>query len=309
MSSDIVVVGSINMDMVVTVSRQPNWGETILGSDSFMSPGGKGGNQAYAVGKLGGSVAMIGRVGNDIFADQLLQNMEHVGVDIACIERVENGSTGMALININADGDNSIVVAPGANNLVTPEYIRKHEGVISQAKLVMSQLEIPLESVMEVAKIAKKYNIPFMLDPAPSRELPDELYELVQYIVPNESEIAELTGIGVSDKRSARVASVELLSKGVNTVFSKLGAQGVVVTNKNRTFLIEGYGVEVVDTTAAGDAFAGALATALVSGKDLWSATGFANAVGALTVTRSGAQVSMPDMDEAERFITSSMKQ
>ncbi|MBO1912336.1 ribokinase, partial [Microvirga sp. 3-52] len=138
MSSDIVVVGSINMDMVVTVSRQPKWGETILGSNSFMSPGGKGGNQAYAAGKLGASVAMIGRVGNDIFADQLLQNLEQVGVDVACVERVEDESTGMALININADGDNSIVVAPGANTLVTPDFIRKHEGVISQAKLVMA---------------------------------------------------------------------------------------------------------------------------------------------------------------------------
>ena len=137
-----------------------------------MSPGGKGGNQAYAAGKLGASVAMVGRVGSDIFADQLLQNLEQVGVDIACVERVENESTGMALININVDGDNSIVVAPGANTLVTPEYIRKHEGTISQAKLVMAQLEIPLESVMEVAKIARKYDIPFMLDPAPSRELP-----------------------------------------------------------------------------------------------------------------------------------------
>ena len=132
------------------------------------------------------------------------------------------------LINLNEDGDNSIIVASGANNLVTPEYVREHEHVIRKAKLVMVQLEIPLESVIEVAKIAKKYDVPFMLDPAPAKVLPDELYEMVHYIVPNESEISEITNIEVSDMRSARMASVELLRKGVNTVFSKLGGQGVV---------------------------------------------------------------------------------
>lgn len=308
MSSDIVVVGSLNMDIVVKVRRKPEWGETILGSDLFMSPGGKGGNQAYAAGKLGASVAMIGRVGNDVFANQLLQKLEEVGVDTNYIGRVESEATGTAHISVKEDGENSIIVVPGANNLVTPEYVREHERVISQAKLVMAQLEIPLESVIEVAKIAKEYDIPFMLDPAPSRELPDELYELVQYIVPNESEISEITNIEVSGIRSARIASVELLSKGVHTIFSKLGSQGVVVTTASKTFLIDGYDVQVVDTTAAGDAFAGALATALVTEKELWSATQFANAVGALTVTRSGAQVSMPDMNEAEQFIINSMK-
>ncbi|MGP7819357.1 ribokinase [Niallia sp. 01092] len=303
MSSDIVVVGSLNMDMVVKVKRKPEWGETILGSDFFMSPGGKGGNQAYAAGKLGASVAMIGRVGNDVFGNQLLQNLNEVGVDTSSIGRVENESTGVAFINLNEDADNSIIVAPGANNLVTPEYIREHKQVICQAKLVIVQLEIPLESVIEVAKIAKAKNIPLMLDPAPARVLPDELYKMVNYITPNESEISVITNIDVSDIRSARIASVELLRKGVNTVFSKLGGQGVVVTNGNRTFTMDGYDIQVVDTTAAGDAFAGALATALVSGKDIWSATQFANAVGAITVTRSGAQSSMPDMEETHQFM------
>ncbi|WP_141431663.1 ribokinase [Bacillus sp. 03113] len=303
MSPDIVVVGSLNMDMVVKVKRKPDWGETVLGSNFFMSPGGKGGNQAYAAGKLGASVAMIGQVGNDVFGSQLMQNLKKVGVDASSIGRVENEPTGVAFITLNNDADNSIIVAPGANNLVTPEYIREHKQVICQAKLVIVQLEIPLESVIEVAKIAKINNIPFMLDPAPARVLPDELYGMVDYIIPNESEISEITNIKVSDVRSAKIASVELLRKGVNTVFSKLGAKGVVVTNANRTFTIDGYATQVVDTTAAGDAFAGALATALVSGKDIWSATQFANAVGAITVTRSGAQSSMPDMEETLQFM------
>ncbi|MEH7254924.1 ribokinase [Neobacillus niacini] len=303
MSSDIVVVGSINMDLVVKVERKPEWGETLLGSNLFMSPGGKGANQAYAAGKLGASTAMIGRVGNDVFANQLLENLQAVGVDTSYIGRVENESTGVALINLNEAGDNSIIVAPGANKLVTPEYIREHEQVIRHAKLVMVQLEIPLESVMETAKLAKKYDVPLMLDPAPARVLPDSLYEMVHYIVPNESEISEITSIEVLDVRSARLASAELLKKGVNTVFSKLGGKGVVVTNSNSAFTIDGFDVKAVDTTAAGDAFAGALAKALVSGKDIWSATQFANAVGALTVTRSGAQASMPDLDETQQFI------
>lgn len=303
MSSDIVVVGSLNMDMVVKVNRLPKWGETLLGNDFFISHGGKGGNQAYAASKLGASVSMIGRVGDDLFAEQLVNGLKEVGVNTSSIGRIPNAATGVALINVNDEGENNIIVAPGANNLMTPDYIREHEDVIRKAKLVMVQLEIPLESVIETAKLAKKYDIPLMLDPAPARILPNELYEIVTYIVPNETELSEITELPVTDVRSARMASVDLLGKGVNTVFSKLGGKGVVVTSANRTFTIEGYNVSAVDTTAAGDAFAGALATAIVSGQDMWSAAQFANAVGALTVTKPGAQISMPTMNETKQFM------
>ncbi|MFT4416616.1 ribokinase [Fredinandcohnia humi] len=303
MSLDIVVVGSLNIDMVVNINKLPKWGETLLGNDFFISHGGKGGNQAYAASKLGASVAMIGRVGDDLFADQLLNGLKEAGVNTSSVGRTPEAATGVALINVNDEGENNIIVAPGANSYVTPKYVREHEDVIREAKIVMVQLEIPLETVLEVARIAKKYDVPLILDPAPARILPNELYEMVTYIVPNETELSEITGLPITDARSARMASVDLLGKGVHTVFSKLGGKGVVVTSANRTFTIDGYNVSAVDTTAAGDAFAGALATAIVSGQDLWSAAQFANAVGALTVTKPGAQRSMPDMDEAQQFI------
>lgn len=303
MSSDIVIVGSLNMDMVVKVERRPEQGETVLGGDFFMSPGGKGANQAYAAGKLGASVAMIGKVGNDIFAEKLLSNLNEAGVNTQYIDNIAEQASGIALISVDPEGDNSIIVAPGANRVLDAEFVRKQEDAIRNAKLLMVQLEIPLESVMEAVTIAKRHNVPVLLDPAPAQPLPDELLAMVDYIVPNESEIAQLTGIKVTDSRSAKIAAVELLRKGVTTVFAKLGEQGVVVVNSNRTFILKGYKVDAVDTTAAGDAFAGALGTALVAGKDLWAATQFANAVGALTVTRPGAQSSMPDLQETESFM------
>ncbi len=305
MKADVVVVGSLNMDLVVKVGRRPEWGETVIGSDFFVSPGGKGGNQAYAASKLGASVAMLGCVGYDLFGEQLINNLKKTGTDTTYVEKVKAESTGVAMINVNHEGENSIIVAPGANNFVTPEYIRKHEQVIGRAKVIMIQLEIPMETVMETAKIAKEHRVPLMLDPAPARELPKDLYELVHYILPNENEITELTNIKVTDTETAEKAGQLLISRGVKTVFSKLGGKGVTVTDKEETFTLKGHDVPVEDTTAAGDAFAGALAAALVSGENLLSATKFANAVGALTVTREGAQASMPDLDETLQFIES----
>lgn len=308
MNPDILVVGSLNMDMVVGVERRPEWGETVLGQDFFTGNGGKGGNQAYAAGKLGASVAMLGKVGVDVFGDQLLVGLQEVGVDTSFIERTQGVASGVALISINPEGENSIVVAPGANNHVTPEYVRKYEDVIRQAKLVMVQLEIPLETVLEVAEISKKHGIPLMLDPAPAQKLPDELYKKVTYIVPNESELENITESVISDVESAKMASLTLLEKGVETVFSKLGSKGVVVNRNDEVFQVEPYNVSVADTTAAGDAFAGALATAIVGGRSLKEATKFANAVGALTVTKSGAQISMPTLEEVELFMKRSPK-
>jgi ribokinase len=303
MSAEIVIVGSLNMDMVVRVKRRPNRGETVLGSDFFMSPGGKGANQAFAARKLGASVAMIGKLGADAFGELLLRNLEQIGVEIAQIEQIPQQSTGIAMISVDPDGDNSIVVAPGANQLFTPMDVRQGEDLIKHAKLLMVQLEIPMETVMEAVKLAKQYNVPVLLDPAPAQLLSDELLAMVDYIVPNESEIAELTGIEVSDEESAIIAAKELLGKGVTTVFAKLGDKGVVVVNANRTFFIDAYKVITVDSTAAGDAFAGAVGAALVSGKDIWQAAEFASAIGAITVTKPGAQLSMPDLQEAEIFI------
>jgi len=303
MNAAIVVVGSLNMDMVVSLNHRPNRGETVLGNDFFMNVGGKGANQAVAACKLGADVAMIGKLGNDMFADRLLDSLEEVGVDCRAIEKISDEATGVAFITVDPDGDNSIVVAPGANLRLTPEDVRKQEELIKQAKLLMVQLEIPLETVKEAIEIAKRHGVPVLLDPAPAQPLPDELLAMVDYILPNETEIAQLTGIQVTDSLTAKLAAVELINRGVTTVFAKMGERGVVVVGSNRTFFVEPYKVHAVDSTAAGDAFAGAVAAAIVSGKDIWAAAKFASAIGAITATRKGAQASMPTLDEAEQFI------
>lgn len=303
MSAQIVVAGSLNMDLVIGIEHRPKQGETVLGTNFFMNSGGKGANQAVAARKLGASVSMIGKVGTDMFAERLLSNLEQTGVDCHAVEQVEDVSTGVAFVMLDRDGDNSIIVAPGANHHLTPADIRRREHLIKQAKLLMVQLEIPVETVFEAAAIAKKHQVPVLLDPAPALPLPDELLGMVDYIVPNESEITQLTGIEVHDQVTAKLAAVELLRKGVTTVVAKLGAKGVVVVNANRTFFVDSYKVKAVDSTGAGDAFAGALGAAIVNGKDLWTAAKFASAIGAITVTRHGAQVSMPSLEDAEQFI------
>lgn len=306
MRADIVVIGSLNMDMVVSVSRTPKRGETLMGSGFFMSAGGKGANQAYAAGRLGASVAMVGRVGQDLFADQLLAQLQQAGVDTSCTWKVKDESTGVALINIDQEGDNSIIVAPGANMRLTAEAVREHEAVIAGAKLVMIQLEIPMEAVQEAVDIAHKYGVDVMLDPAPAPDAPltEELLRKVQYIVPNEHEITTLTQMQVGDVETAYQAGADLLGKGVGTVFAKLGGKGGVVISKDVRFAYSAYPVEVKDTTAAGDAFAGALAAAIVGGQNLRNAVSYAAAAGALTVTRIGAQSAVPDFNEVRQFMS-----
>ena len=303
MTAEIVVIGSLNMDMVVSLNQRPKLGETVLGKHFFMNAGGKGANQAVAARKLGATVAMVGKLGADMFADQLLASLEQVGVDCSAIEKVPEQVTGVAFVTLESDGENSIIVAPGANLLLTPEYVRRHEELIKQAKLLMVQLEVPLETVMESIAIAKRHNVPVLLDPAPAQHLSAELLSMVDYIVPNETEISQMTGIPVFDQVSAKLAAVELLRKGVSTVFAKLGEKGLVVVNSNSTFVVESYKVNAVDSTAAGDAFAGAVGVSIVNGKDIWTAAKFASAIGAITVTRKGAQASMPSLDEAEQFM------
>lgn len=303
MSARIVVVGSLNMDMVVSLNHRPDRGETVLGSDFFMNVGGKGANQAAAASKLGADVAMIGKLGDDLFADQLLANLEQTGVDCSAIEKVPGEATGVAFVTLDPDGDNSIVVAPGANRRLTPEDVRKREDLIKQAKLLMVQLEVPLDAVKEAITIASRHRVPVLLDPAPAQPLSEDLLGMVDYILPNEKEIAQLTGIQVEDQLTAKLAAVELIRQGVSTVFAKMGEKGVVVVGANRTFFVEPYQVQAVDSTGAGDAFAGAVGAAIVSGKDVWAAAKFASAIGAITATRKGAQASMPMLEEAELFI------
>jgi len=308
MSAQIVVVGSLNMDMVVSLEHRPQQGETVLGKDFFMNPGGKGANAAVSARKLGGSVAMIGKVGQDIFGDQLIAGLESLGIDASGVERSAEHATGIAFITLDASGDNSIVVAPGSNYALTPEDVRKFEEKISQAKLLMVQLEVPLETVKEAVRLAKKHGVQVLLDPAPAQPLPDDLLGMVDYILPNEKEIEQLTGIPVSDPATAKKAAEALRARGVATVFAKMGARGVVIVDRNGDTYVPAFKVKTVDTTAAGDTFAGAVAAALTRGEDILSAARFASAAGALTVTRKGAQSAMPTLEETLRFMEEAEK-
>ena len=303
MGAEVVVIGSINMDMVVTLDHRPAKGETVLGNHFFMSPGGKGANQAYAAGKLGARTMMLGKLGEDVFAQQLIANLQQAGIDTSMITKLPDVSSGIALISIDAEGDNSIVVAPGANSAIARPDIDRWEPYIQKAKIILLQLEIPLDSVVYAAETAHKHGVSVLLDPAPAQPLPDELLSIADFITPNESELSALTGVDVTDAESAIKAASRLIDRGVKTVLAKLGSKGVAAVDSKGAFVIKGYPVKAVDTTAAGDSFAGAFATAIAEGKDVKAAAQFANAVAAIAVTRMGAQASMPSRQEVESFM------
>jgi ribokinase len=303
MGAEVVVIGSINMDMVVVLDHRPAKGETVLGKNFFTSPGGKGANQAYAAGKLGARTMMLGKLGEDAFAPQLIANLQQAGIDTSMITQLPNVSSGIALISIDAEGDNSIIVAPGANSAIAGSDIDRWEPYIQTAKIILLQLEIPLDSVVYAAETAHKHGVPVLLDPAPAQPLPDELLSIVDFITPNESELSAITGVDVTDAESAIKAASRLIDRGGKTVLAKLGSKGVAVVDSKGAFVIDGYAVKAVDTTAAGDSFAGAFAAAFAEGKDVRAAAQFANAVAAIAVTRMGAQASMPSRQEVESFM------
>lgn len=324
----IIVIGSLNMDLVARVSRMPEKGETLTGSDFHTIPGGKGANQAVAAGKLGAKVAMVGRVGRDGFGEELAQNLNRCGVRTEGVKADGEAPTGVALVTVDDHAENSIVVIPGANGRCQASDVDAAEDLIAGAGVVMLQLEVPLEVVERAAEVAGRHGVPVMLDPAPARPLPDHLWPKVAFVTPNEGEATALTGIQVTDVMSAGKAGEWFLSRGAKTAIVKLGARGAVIcatgetvrnetvrneTGRNETEQtgtdrygaehVPGYPVKAIDTTAAGDAFAGGLARALVNGASLREAVEFANAVGALSTTRLGAQASMPSLTEVEEFL------
>jgi ribokinase len=308
MSKRVVVVGSINLDLVAATQRIPVAGETMIGSKFQTFPGGKGANQAVAVARLGGEVAMIGKLGSDAFGKELRAGLDTSGVNTSSVETIE-GASGVALITTDASGDNSITVIPGANGDVRPSDIDANLDLIRSAGAVLAQLEIPLETVERVAAICRETGIPFILDPAPARALPDSLLKRVTWLTPNETETCLLLGYGfqeLSDDLLEEAANT-LVGRGCRNAILKLGARGCYAALADGTRkLLSGYKVSVVDTTAAGDAFNGALAIALLEEKNSISAAQWASAVAALSVTRSGAQPSMPTMAEVERFLKES---
>jgi len=298
MAGHIVVVGSLNMDLVVRAPRHPQPGETILGGDFRTFPGGKGANQAVAAARLGAAVQMIGRVGADAFGAALLQTLAQDGVDTRHVPRDQEAPTGVALITLNAAGQNTIVVAPGANARLTPQDVVAAEAAFASAAVLLLQLECPLPAVAQAIELAKQHGAQVVLNPAPAQPLDAALLAKVDYLLPNQSELALLTGLD-----DIRPAVSRLQAIGVRRIVVTLGEEGVLVAEDASEIHLPAHGVTVVDTTAAGDAFAGAFAVALLEGHSTCQAAAWGNAAGALAVTRAGAQPSLPRRGELEKFL------
>jgi ribokinase len=300
----IVVVGSINIDLVANAARIPVAGETILGNNFQTHPGGKGANQAVAVGRLGYPVRLIGKVGEDAFGDQLRAYLDAAGVDISAVE-VCAGSSGVAAITVSDQGENSIIVVPGANASVTSEFLDRHVEVIRSAGVVLTQLEIPIEAVEHLAQLCARERIPLILDPAPARALSSNILARLSWFTPNETEaafFANHSGNGNQPYEPQEIANA-LLAAGIQGVVLKMGSRGAYLAESGGdSQLISAYEVTAVDTTAAGDAFNGAFATGLMLGMNAKKAASFASAAAAISVTRSGAQPSMPSRDEVEQM-------
>jgi len=294
----IVVVGSTNTDMVVKAARIPAPGETILGGRFLMNPGGKGANQAVAAARLGAEVVFIAKVGDDLFGREAkaLFAKENICTDYVLTDPSE--PSGVALIMVDAKGENCIAVASGANGTLMPEDIEGLEGVIAQSDMLLMQLETPLETVRYAADVAVNLGVPVILNPAPACELPSDLYDCLEVITPNESEAELLTNIKVTDEASAEAAARVLCDKGVLNVVITMGAKGAYVFDGEDGVMVPAFKVEAVDTTAAGDVFNGALAVALTEELELEEAVRFASKAASISVTRMGAQASAPRREE-----------
>lgn len=293
----ILVIGSLNVDMVVKVPHMPAAGETILAGNMELVPGGKGANQAYAAGRLGARVTMFGAVGSDSYADIEKNSLAAAGVDTSRLLMREGKSTGLAWITVNEAGDNSIVVIPGANATVTEQDIVDNEALLRDCDILLCQLEIPLKTVVYAAKRAKELGKTVILDPAPvPQEFPEELFSYIDIIKPNETEAAQLLGASVNGYEEA---SDKLRAKDVKNVLITLGPNGAYINSETEgKHLMPVRQVPVVDTTAAGDSFTAALAVRLAAGSSLVQAVRYANEVAAIVVTRKGAQTSIPSADE-----------
>jgi ribokinase len=299
----ITVIGSLNMDLVTYVTRLPQTGETIIGKDFKQAPGGKGANQADAIAKLEVSVKMLGGVGDDAMGEALLASLQQDGVDISQIERFKDTSTGIATITVDDEGNNCIVVTPGANYRFLAEHIQNFQAIIEASDVIVTQLEIPMATVRYSLQLAKKLAKTTILNPAPALELDNELLSCVDLLIPNETELASISGLPVRNEAEISVAARAMIKRGVKGVIVTVGAKGCVYVNSERSQHFVAYQVDAVDTTAAGDSFIGGLAVALSEGKTVEAAIPFAMAVAALTVTKQGAQCSLPYRDEVEALL------
>lgn len=302
----ILVIGSLNMDMVVNVAHTPAVGETILTDRMSLIPGGKGANQACAAGHLGADITMLGAVGDDTYGDILIESLKKSGVNVSGIIRRKGENTGIALITVNSAGDNSIVVVSGANATLSCEDIDRHRELLQEADIILFQMEIPAATVRYAAKMAKSLGKTVILDPAPVPEnFPDELYRYVDVLKPNETELHMLTKTDRIETRLPEAVGL-LKAKGIKNVLVTLGENGVYLDAEDTgVSKIPALKVEAVDTTAAGDSFTAAMAVMLSQGKNLKEAAVFANQVSAIVVTRKGAQSSIPFLDEVTEYLSS----
>lgn len=295
----VVVIGSLNMDIVVEADAPPQAGETIFGKSVRFVPGGKGANQAYALSKLGAKTTMIGVIGEDAFGEQMTEALSRVGARMDGVRRTKDAPTGIASILL-AEKDNRIIVIPGANALCMPTDVDAHLDAISEADVVLLQLEIPLETVIHAVKTAKSMGKTVILNPAPARPLPEELLQDIDYLTPNRIELEAISGNSENDTEAAMRS---LRRRGVRNVVTTLGAKGCAYASENgESGRAAGYKVEVADTTGAGDAFNAGLAYAIASGRSLKEAAGFAGKAAALSVTKFGAQGGMPDLQAVLEF-------
>ena len=296
----ITVVGSTNTDMVIKTTKLPQPGETILGGDFLMNPGGKGANQAVAAARLNGKVTLVAKTGEDVFGQQAKKLFQSENLNTDYLFSDPDFPSGIALITVDNHAENCIVVAPGANARLLREDIDKAAAAILNTEIVLMQLEVPLDTVIYAAEIAFKAGKKVILNPAPAQQLPPELLKRLYMITPNETEAELLTGIPVTDQNSAEKAARVLLGKGVEVVVVTLGSKGALLVTVTSCELVPSFSVKAVDTTAAGDCFNGALAVALSEGAGLVKAIAFANKAASVSVTRMGAQASAPYRQEID---------
>ena len=296
----ILVVGSLNADLVVRAPRFPQPGETISGEDLQVIPGGKGSNQAVAAARLGVDVSILGRLGTDNFGDYLLENLKTNKVDARLVQR-DDASTGTAIIIVDSNGQNSIVLSPGANGKVKEADV--NAASFRDFDLLLLQLEIPIPTVLSAAVRAHENGLRVILNPAPAKQLPEELIALADFLIPNETELSLLTGLPVNDLTSTEQAARALLERGVKNVIVTLGSKGALIVTNQQTSKVDTFKVDVVDTTAAGDAFIGGFATSLLNDKSLEEAVRYGCACGALATMKFGAQPSLPTKLAVENFL------
>ena len=298
---NICVIGSLNMDLVVNVDTMPKPGQTIIGSNFKEVPGGQGANQAVAMARLNGNVSMIGKVGEDGFGQTLINSLKNDKVDTTYIQ-TSKGATGVALITVDKNAQNSIVVSPGANFEVKEDDIDNNIEAIKNSDIVVLQLETPLNTIKYALNKAKELNKYTILNPAPAVKLDDEIIKNVDLLTPNETELEIISGVSIETEEDIQKAAQIMLEKGVKELIVTLGSKGSLYINKEKSMFKKAYKVEAVDTTAAGDSYTGALAVALSQDKNIEDAMDFASKVGALSVLKEGAQSSLPTLEDVKNF-------